>query len=149
MSLELKALYLIHRNQIMLNAKEADGSYRYPEAYLYAVAHHIYPALHESWCPGEDPFEEVYQVSKDIFDQVTDYIGKFLEEDKPVPTYYELEGTLKTREQRYEVNRVLRYCYLDEHFTKDVFDALLRGEQHPAEAKSIRRPLNDDDLLLI
>jgi hypothetical protein len=148
MTPELTALYHLHRFQIVLNARDRDGEYRFPEAFLYAVARGIYPLFHEGWCAGSDPYAECYDVKKEFIEQVATSLDELWQDSKQIPTFYELEKQYG-HEHRADLIRILRYCHLDKRFGKPFYDAILKRAEHPVEASAICDKFSEQDLALL
>jgi len=146
---ELKALYQIHRYQILLNAKSPDGEYRFPEAYLYSVANDIYPLWHQSWHTSEnDPFEELYHTNKEFIYSVMTYVDELWLAKKDLPSFYDLEEKYG-RDNRSLLIHAFRYCFLNRGFDETVYKALFGESSHPSEAAGICMEFKDYELALI
>jgi hypothetical protein len=148
MTLELTALYHLHRFQIILNAKDRDGEFQFPEAFLYAVANGVYPQFHQTWCAGNDPYLDCYNVEKQFMLDAIKYVDDLWTNSKPTPTFYELEDKFG-KEYRSNLIGIFRYCFLAKRFDKAVYDTLLKPTEHPTEASFLCRDFDDSDLMLI
>jgi hypothetical protein len=144
MTAELTALYHLHRYQIILNMKNADGIYQLPVAYLYSVAHNIFPYFHTSWCSeDDDPYQDCYTLKKDLVTEVIEYMDELYTNSKSIPTFYNLESRY-TRELRCELVGILRYCYLHKVFDDKFYKAIMN--ELPA---NICMEFSDDEVLLL
>ena len=145
----LKALYQLHRTQILLHAKDNDGQYQFPDAFLYAVAHHVYPMWHQSWDDDDnDPFESLYHTKKEFIEDVMEYVDNLWHQQKTIPSFYQLEEKYG-RECRISLIHSFRYCYLNGGFDEKFFSQLLDHQNYPVEASGICKPFNDDELSIL
>jgi hypothetical protein len=147
---ELNALYQIHRYQILLNTKDSVGNYKLPTGYLYAVSKGIYPRWHQEWCGGngDDPYLECYDVKHDIFEKIIERL------ERKEFTYLQLETTQDGEERirKHRLDRILRYCYLSETYSHNLyFESLFSSScaDSAAERSSICQPLTDEELMLL
>ena len=146
---ELKALYQLHRTQILLHAKTNDGQYQFPEAFLYAIAYHVYPMWHQSWHDDDDdPFEPLYHTKKEFIEDLMKYVDGLWIQQKPIPSFYQLEEKYG-REHRASLIHGFRYSYLNRGFDKKFFSQLLDHPNYPSEASGICEPLKDHELSIL
>ena len=146
---EIHALYEIHRHQLLLNCTDQDREFIFPLDYIYALDNRMYPYFQESWCVGDDPFVECYQVTKEFMTEViTELDRQWLDKSEQIPTFYELEG-IYGREQRFELINIIRYCYLHQGFDGGFYDRILTPTEHPTEASGITREYNASDIYLV
>lgn len=110
------------------------------KAYAYAWDRGVYPLFHDG-AHLHQPFAAHFTVSKDM----THELAKYLDDRdlaNEVPSFYELESYYDVRSGRTDWDRMglittCRYMFLDGRFGEKFWGALLRGSDHPAEAKSI------------
>jgi|GEM_PF-2221754 len=146
---ELRALYQLHRYQILLCPKGVDGKYVLPEPYLYAVAHDVYPMWHQSWHTDDnDPFESMYHTKKEFIEDLMTYVDGLWVEKKSIPTFYDLERKYG-QENRSALIRSFRYCYLNRGFDESFYRQLLGTADHPTEASGICHPFEEYELSLM
>ena len=149
MTLELHALFEIHRNQILFNALDSDGNFQLSPAYIFAVDRRIYPFFHDNWCGDKpDPYSDCYCVSKDFMDDVFSHLDS-LWQDSPddVPTFYELESQYG-REKRGELIVTLHYSFVSERFGEPFYSKLLSPGDHPVEAGGITNEFSPENVHL-
>lgn len=110
------------------------------DAYVYAWDRGVYPLFHDG-AHLHQPFASHFSVSKDMVHELSTYLdNRDLAND--VPSFYELEDYYDVRSSRTVWDRmslivVCRYMFLDRRFGEKFWSTLLRGSDHPAEAKSI------------
>ena len=149
MTPELRALFELHRHQILINCTDADGVFKIPQDYLYAIDERMYPFFQENWCAGEDPYLECYSIGKEFVSEVILELDRlWLEEGEEVPTFYELEEKYG-RGKRPELIDIVRYCFLHGGFDEKFYDRILTPMEHPSEASSIRREYRPCDIYLV
>jgi hypothetical protein len=146
--IHLRALYEIHRHQILFNAKDASGQLNFPEGYLYAVANRVFPYFHSSWCGDEDdPFASCYRVPSDFMERViTDLDQQWLA--GTVPTFYNVERKYG-HEQRAALIDIFRYSFLSHKFDSTFYQSLLANAGAPTEANGLSRPFDESEIHLL
>jgi len=112
------------------------------DAYAYAWKAGVYP-MFDDGASLHIHFADQFKVSEDMMDELSKHLDDCWQE-KAVPSFYELENHYKVRSGRTVWDRSLllracRYMFLRESFDKCFWEALLRGTDHPTEAKSIIR----------
>jgi hypothetical protein len=138
----LRALYESHRQQILLHAKDINGDWNFPPAYLYAVSRRISPIFH-SWHGGdEDPFEDLYAANTEFLTSVATWMDE-QELAKRKITFYDLEQHIG-HEHRGALIACVRYCALDNRFNPAFYSTLLRNEDCPIEALRAADPFGDE-----
>ena len=112
------------------------------DAYIYAWQSSVYPLFHEG-ARLHAPFSDQFAVPSEKVDE----LSKFLDDrwlKKETPSFYQVESYYDVRMgygfwDRMKLIHVCRYMFLDGAFDEEFWAALLRGSDHPTEAKSITR----------
>lgn len=145
----LYALYELHRHQILLNAKDNQGNWNFPKAYLYALSKRMCPYFHYSWHSSEfDPYKSVYNIKEELIEEIVTYLDDLWVAKKQIPTFYKLEDKYG-REQRIRLILIIRYCFLNGGFDEEFYRQILAPMEHPAEASTICSDFTEDNLLLV
>jgi hypothetical protein len=148
MDIQLKALYVIYRQQVLLNAKDAQGQWKFPPAYLHAVASRIAPVFHSGWHGGEeDPFDSCYVANHAFVNSVVKWMD---EEDLAGRkfTYYDLESKFG-HERRSELIDCIRYCALDQRFSPEFYAGVLKNQDCPIEALNAAEDFRENEVTLL
>ena len=141
---EDKQLFQIARFNVLVAAKAE----LLPDAYAYAWANGVYPLFHEVAYLHE-PFAAQFEVTKEMLEELGTYLDdRWLA--KNVPSFYKLEDHYEVRLgvsgwNRHRLVAACRYMFLDGSFDKPFWDALLKGSDHPSEAKAITQKFNVKD----
>ncbi|NTX08012.1 CopG family transcriptional regulator [Myxococcus sp. CA040A] len=138
-----KRLFQLARFNVLVAAKTADPAVKlFPDSYIYAWDECVYPLFNES-AHLHEPFAEQFKVPKAMVEELSKYLDdRWLAED--VPSFYQLESHYDVRSGhsewgRFKLIATCRYMFLHKLFDKTFWDALLRGSDHPSEAKGITR----------
>jgi len=122
------------------------------DAYVYAWHEGVYPLFHES-IQLQTPFAEQFAVPRNRVNELAEFLDdRWL--NKSMPTFYKLEDHYDVRGgrgfwDRMKLIRTCRYMFLNEMFDQEFWEALLKGSDHPSEAKSITRKFHrPDDIYL-
>lgn len=114
-------------------------------AYIYAWDSGVYPLFHDG-AHLHQPFASHFPVTKDMVHELAKYLDD-RDLANEVPSFYELEDYYDVRSSRTIWDRMslitaCRYMFLDHKFDEKFWGTLLRGSDHPAEAKSINSDFN-------
>ena len=147
---EDKRLFQLARFNVLVAAKTADPDEELlPDAYVYAWANDVYPLFHES-AHLHEPFAAQFRVTKEMVEELSKYLDdRWLAKD--VPSFYQLEDHYDVRSgttawDRHSLLVTCRYMFLNNMmFDKAFWDTLLKGSNHPTEAKLITRKFNVKD----
>lgn len=130
----------IARFNLISTAMSEDIGNAIPGSYAYAWSEGVYP-LFDQGATLHQPFSEHFTVTEEMVEE----LAKFLDErelDGDTPSFYELEDYYKVRTARTPWDRMqlihtCRYMYLRSMWNPTFWAELLRGSDHPSEAKSI------------
>lgn len=140
---EDEQLFHIARFNLLVAAKTSGtGEGLFSKAYVYAWASGVYPLFHD-FAHLHEPFAAQFGVTKDMIHELSKYLDDRWDA-KDVPSFYQLEAYYNVRSGRTAWDRSklissCRYMFLHELFDKPFWDALLKGSDHPSEAKVITR----------
>ncbi|NCB27234.1 MAG: hypothetical protein EOM62_17535 [Bacteroidia bacterium] len=146
----LKAVYETKRENLLISYLNAtkNGKALYPKGYIFAYLKRLCPIFDEN--PDiEDPFKEVYEVKKDMIDDILKYCDDHHDrEGMPLLTYRKLEDHFKPV-GRCELINVIKYMKMSDRFDDSFYKNLLdRKGMPPAEASSINRKFTDNDIII-
>lgn len=142
-------LFQIARFNVLVAAKSAASDLQLiPNAYAYAWASGVYPLFHEL-AQLHEPFATQFAVTKDMVTELSKHLDDRWRA-KDVPSFYMLENHYEVRSgstawDRHKLIVTCRYMFLRGLFDKPFWDAILKGSDHPAEAKGITRKFNAKD----
>ncbi len=145
------ALFEMMKLQLFTAAMQPGTAERIDASYIYAWRCSVYPFFHEvEW---HKPFADQFEVSEDMMDALSRHLDE-CDLAKNIPTFYELETHYRVRSAGSEWNRwkllcACRYMALNERFGTVFWNSVLRGSDHPSEAKSIARSYSPLDELSI
>ena len=146
-SVFMDILFAQQRERVIFMKSMSESIYH--DAYAYAWANGVHPALHASDYSTADRihefFSEHFLISKEFVDEVLIYMDDLSLKGKP-PTFYELEESFGGRCERTSLVKICRYIYLNNTFDKSTFDALLEEGKHPSEAANIASRFTIDEL---
>lgn len=145
----MKALFAQQRAQIIfMKAQQPD---LIPDSYAHAWLNGLYPFFHDGDHSVPDRphenFGDYFLVSAEFGLKVIKYLDKLWMAGNS-PTFYELEDAFGGRDVRSELLSVCRYCYLDNRFNDDLWNALLTPMECPSEAGWITDKLAENELYL-
>ncbi|MCB1225592.1 MAG: hypothetical protein KDK99_07285 [Verrucomicrobiales bacterium] len=142
----LTALFELHRHQVIFSPRNEQQRRPFSDAFVFAVANRLSPVFNDEWHGAEaDPYEDCYKVSSDFINKLLGDLDKTWLEQKPIPTFYEIERSLG-REHRMAIIDTLRYSFLNGQFDAPFWSAIL--QDCPSEAKSITKPFSDSDIYM-
>ena len=151
MSHSIKALYEIHRHQILLDVLRRDVNEQVlPPGYIFALDRRLPPIFHTDWCDGADPYESIYRPNSIQVREVYLYVNRiFRLGPKYYLTFNQIEKRLGNVRTRYLLRLVLRYCYQSEKFNEAFYKKILTKGEHPEEAASIIKPYGPSEIVLV
>ena len=148
---EDEQLFEIARFNVLVAAKTEGPSEALSGAYVYAWDNGVYPVFHEG-AHLHRPFAANFQVTKEMIAELLKYLdAQWLA--KKIPTFYALEDYYDVRSgrspwERTSLIRACRYMFLSDLFDRSFWAALLKGSDHPTEAKSVAEKFETSDLYL-
>jgi len=145
------ALFQMTRFQILCTAKTKGTEDYLSSAYVYAWAEGVYPLFENT--DLHKPFADQFRVSAEMVEELSKYLDE-QEIQGAVPTFYQLEDYYGVRSSRTPWDRMqlidaCRYMFLRGMWGDEFWKALLKGSDHPSEAKSIVRPYDASDIYLL
>ena len=135
-------VFQLTRLTILIAARTPEAAKALDHSYVFAWDRGVYPLLNES-AQFHRPFGQFFAITEEMVDELSKYLDARWLEGK-APSFYKLEDHYKVRYSRTPWDRsslmaVCRYLYLQNAFDKAFWEALLKGSDHPIEARSITR----------
>ncbi len=143
-------LFEIARFNVLSTAMQRDTAKHISDGYLYAWQEGVYPAFNTH--PAiHAPFRLGFRVAEELVDELATVFDDAIADKKPVPSFYKLESIYDVRSGRGPWDRgklivACRYMFLNETFGEEVWGPLLRGSDHPSEARSIIRKFDRQNI---
>ena len=134
--------FQIARFNVLCAAKAPGTAEMVPEAYAYAWQVGVFPLFNEG-ARLHLPFADQFDIPRDMVDELTKFFDDRWQE-KAVPSFYKLEDYYDVRGgrgfwDRSKLIHTCRYIFLSDSFDDEFWGSLLKGSDHPTEAKSIIR----------
>jgi hypothetical protein len=142
---EHEQLYRTAQFNVLCAALTKGPGERLDDAYVYAWSAGVYPLFHSD-SGLHKPFGDQFLVPSDKLDELSKYYDNCWREGK-VPSFYKVETYYQVRAgygfwNRSNLISASRYMFLNDMFDAAFWGALLKGSDHPTEAKSIKRPFD-------
>ncbi|SGZ09894.1 AbrB/MazE/SpoVT family DNA-binding domain-containing protein [Moritella viscosa] len=138
---QMQALFNLQKANILENGGE------YSNDYLFAWEHSVYPFFDDTnGSVNQNPhecYEEFFLLTKEHIDWISDYFDNLFLQNKPFPSFYNLESELLTytkqdlKWDRVKLLKACKYLYLGDRF-KGELDEMLKLNS-PSEAAWITR----------
>jgi antitoxin MazE len=140
-NIQMQALFNLQKANILKNKDE------YSNDYLFAWEHSVYPFFNDTdGSVNQEPhecYEDFFLVTKNHIDWISDYFDSISLQNKPFPSFYNLESELLSytkqdlKWDRIKLLKACKYLYLGNRF-KGEFDEMLKLNS-PSEATWIKR----------
>lgn len=131
----LKALYYIRKNQILQFYRLNPENCGYSKSYVYAISHDCYPLFQSD--EESDLYVDCYSIKKEFFHNFIKYIDEECWIKQEYKTFYQLEDMFG-HENRTEMMVILRYCFLDERFSrKEFWETITKNGECPSECRGL------------
>lgn len=143
----LRAIYETQRTQILLTYLTHPESEIYPDSFIFATAERMQPTLQHQDSKYIDPFEGVYDISKDTIHTVLKFCDGIWGEGKTIG-FRELMDHFKgitDGDNRLVLRDILRYAFLDNQFDGEEFWKNLQAYA-PIECKPLDRELSENEI---
>lgn len=147
-----KSIFNLQRFQILQTKLNPSTSDCVPNAYAYAWYEKVFPILHNDEL--HEDLEKYFSVSREQINIISKRADKEWIEHRTY-SFYEYEEYFQSRSSpvngidRITLIHSFRYMYLNGAFDKDFWAKLLEPMNHPAEASSITRKFDIEDIYLI
>lgn len=144
-------LYQLARFNVLCAARTPGLQDSIDEAYVYAWQVGVYPFFNDNTALHV-PFADQFSVSSDMVDELSGFLEDRADAED-VPTFYELEDHYQVRRSRspwgrMELIHACRYMFLKQMWDEAFWKALLKGSDHPSEAKAIVREFKRDAIYI-
>ena len=149
---EDEQLFELARFNLLAAAKTPGPADALSNGYVYAWDSGVYPLFHEG-AHLHRPFSAQFRVPKEMVDELAKYLDdRWLEKEVPsfykLEDYYDVRGGSRTHWDRMKLIVTCRYMFLSDMFDLSFWATLLKGSDHPSEAKSITRKFSPDEIYL-
>jgi len=146
-----KALFSIQKYMILSTKLNPQTAELIPDAYAYAWDVGLYPIFSNGeW---HESVKDYFDVSEEKSFRVIKYIDEAWLK-KTYYSFYELEDRFLHAEKEFDIDRwdlirILRYTFLCKRFDDILWEKLLKGTDHPSEAKGVTDKFNSMDISLV
>lgn len=140
-------LFEIARLQIKLAAANPAIASQLPPSYVYAWVWRLYPVNNDIDGIAKS-FESCFDICAEQVCELLQFLDDRWLEQSPI-TFYELERHFDARGRgvrwdRSKLISVCRYFFLNQYFDNEFWMHLLARMEHPSEAASITRPVDEE-----